>query len=72
MAVRQGLSTFLAIAGIVAIVLGLLYLFDGSVLPHVLQGSSYTSHPARRATACLVAGAACVIVAWLIRARRRT
>jgi hypothetical protein len=71
-AVRQGISTFLGIAGTVAIVIGLLYLFaDGSV-PHVLQGSAHTGHHARRAAACLAGGAACVIGSWLIRVRRRS
>jgi hypothetical protein len=70
-AVREGVSTFLGIAGLVAIMIGLLYLLADGDLPYVLQGASTTGHDFRRAVACLGGGAACAVLAWLIRVRRR-
>jgi hypothetical protein len=69
--VRRGLSAFLAICGLAALVLGLLYLKVASRLPHrlahALGGAGHGTHHAH---AWLAGGAACVIVAWLIRVRR--
>ncbi len=70
-AVREGVATFLAIAGVVSIMIGLLYLLADGDLPYVLQGTTTTGHDLHRAVACLGGGAACVIVAWVIRVRRR-
>jgi hypothetical protein len=38
----------------------------------VLQGSVHANHHPHRAAASLAAGAVCLLVAWLIRVRRRT
>jgi hypothetical protein len=70
-AVREGVSMFLGIAGVVAIIIGLLYLVADGELPHVLQGTMTTGPDLRRAVACLGGGTACAGVAWLIRVRRR-
>jgi hypothetical protein len=70
-AVRDGLSTFLGIVGIVAIIIGLLYLFAGGAVPHVLMGGPHPGPHTRRAAACLIGGAACVVGAWLIKVRHR-
>jgi hypothetical protein len=70
MAVRCGLSTFLGIAGIVAIVIGLLYLLVPQWLPNLLQGGAHTGHHVPRSIVYLVIGAACVLMAWMIRARQ--
>lgn len=69
--VRDGVAAFLAIAGLVAIMIGLLYLVADGTLPHVLQGATTSGHHLRRAVACLAGGAASVGAAWLIRVRRR-
>ena len=69
--VRNGVAVFLAIAGVVLLVFGVLYLTAGRLLPHVIQGSSHSGHHVKRAAACLVVGALCAVVAWFIRARRR-
>jgi hypothetical protein len=70
-AVRGGVSAFLAIAGVVAIMIGLLYLVADGTLPHVLRGAATSGHHLRRAIACLAGGAASAGAAWLIRVRRR-
>jgi membrane-bound ClpP family serine protease len=70
-AVREGVSMFLGIAGVVAIIIGLLYLVADGELPHVLQGTMTTGPDLRRAVACLGGGIVCVGAAWLIRVRRR-
>jgi hypothetical protein len=70
-AVRDGVSTFLAIAGLVAIMIGLLYLVADGTLPHMLQGATTSGHHLRRAIACLAGGSASAGAAWLIRVRRR-
>jgi membrane-bound ClpP family serine protease len=72
MALRHALTTFLGVAGLVALVLGLMYLFANGALPYLLQGSAHTGHHVKRATLCLIAGGACLVVAWLIRAPRDT
>ena len=71
-AVRRFVSTFLAIAGVVAILIGLLYLVADGDLPHVLQGATTTGHDPRRAIACLAGGAVCAGAAWVIRVRHRS
>jgi hypothetical protein len=71
-AARQGVSTFLGIVGVVAIVVGVLYLVAARNLPHVLQGAVHSQHHPHRAGACLAAGAVCLVVSWLIRVRHRT
>lgn len=71
MAVRRGIATFLAIAGIVAIVFGLLYLSASSKMPHLLLGHVHRGHHLRRAEICLLGGAASVAVAWLLRGRKQ-
>jgi hypothetical protein len=72
--VRQGVASFLAIAGIVFVVLGLLYRYAGGHVPHLLQrhvhGHLHTGPDAHRATLFLLAGAGCLLAAWLIRPRR--
>jgi hypothetical protein len=69
--IRQGVSTFLAIAGLISLAVGLLYLLAGQAVPHFLQGQAHGGHHVRRAAACLIAGGTCVAVAWLLRGRRR-
>jgi hypothetical protein len=69
-AIRDGLSTFLAIVGIVAIIIGLLYMFASGAVPHVLMSGPHPGPHTRRAAACLIGGAACVVAAWLIKVRR--
>ena len=80
-AVRGGLTNFLAIAGLVAVVFGLMYLFAVHDLPHLLQGhllEQGLSRPApasldsSRATLLLVTGAISLVLAWLIRPRQRS
>jgi hypothetical protein len=68
--VRRGLSAFLAIFGLAALVLGGLYLKAGVALPRLAHALARHGHGTHRAHAWLAAGAACVIVAWLIRIRR--
>jgi hypothetical protein len=70
-AVRDGLSAFLGIVGIVAIIIGLLYLFAHGAVPHVLLAGGHSRPHTRRAAACLIGGAACVVGAWLIKVRHR-
>ena len=60
MAARRGIASFLAIAGIVAIVFGLLYLSVGAKMPHLLLGHVHRGRHLRRAEICLVGGGACV------------
>jgi hypothetical protein len=64
---RRLTGDFLAIAGIVAFVLGLLYRFADWEVPHLLQARSGDS---ARGTAFLLAGAACLVAGRLIRPRR--
>ena len=71
MAVRRGIASFLAIAGIVAIVFGLLYLSAGSKMPHLLVGHVHHGPHLRRAEICLIGGTACVAVAWVLRGRKQ-
>jgi MYXO-CTERM domain-containing protein len=82
----RGVTNFLAIAGIVAIVFGLLYRFAAGSVPHLLQahgslvrssgallrGHSTTAADSHRATILLAAGALSLAVAWLIRPRRKS
>jgi hypothetical protein len=70
-AIREGLVTFLGVVAVVGIVVGLMYLMAAGALPHLLQGRAHAGHHARRAAACLVAGGACAVTAWLIRDRRQ-
>ncbi|HUZ23469.1 MAG TPA: hypothetical protein VMV07_06865 [Streptosporangiaceae bacterium] len=70
LAVREGATTVLAVAAIVAIVLGLMYLLRSWDLPHLLLGQARTGDRVRRAVICLVAGCSCAVAAWLIRPRR--
>jgi hypothetical protein len=85
-AVWQGVTNFLAIVGVVAVVFGLLYRFAASQVPHVLQahgavlrksgallrGHGTTAADSHRATILLATGALCLVVAWLIRPRRKS
>jgi hypothetical protein len=80
-AVRGGLANFLAIAGLLAVVFGLMYRFTRHLLPHLLQGHLLEhglSRPApasldsSRAILLLGAGAVSLLLAWLIRPRRRS
>jgi hypothetical protein len=70
--VRDGVATFLAICGIVTVVIGLMYLVASGSLPHLLQGTLHSGHHLHRATICLAGGTGCLVVAWLIRVRHRT
>jgi hypothetical protein len=82
----QGVTNFLAIAGIVAVVFGLLYRFAAGQIPHLLQahaallrghaallrGHGAAGPDSHRASVLLAAGALSLVVAWLIRPRRRS
>ena len=74
----MGVTNFLAIAGIVAVVFGLLYRFAAGHVPRLLQAhrALLAAHGAagpdsHRATVLLATGAISILVAWLIRPRRR-
>jgi hypothetical protein len=69
-ALRHGLATLLAIAGLVGIGIGLLYLLADGAVPHVLQGASAPNPDVGRAVACLATGSVCVGFGWLMRVRR--
>jgi hypothetical protein len=69
-ALRRGVATFLGIAGLVGIGIGLLYLLADGDVPHVLQGASAPNPDVGRAVACLAAGGVCVVSAWLVRVRQ--
>jgi hypothetical protein len=85
-AVWQGVTNFLAIAGIVAVVFGLLYRFAAGQIPHVLQahgaylqkagallrGHGSAGPDSHRADVLLAAGALSLLLAWLIRPRRKS
>jgi MYXO-CTERM domain-containing protein len=85
-AVWQAVTNFLAIAGTVAIVFGLLYRFAAGSIPHLLQahgtlldkggvllrGHSTAAADSHRATILLAAGALSLVAAWLIRPRRKS
>jgi hypothetical protein len=85
-AVWQGVTNFLAIAGLVAVVFGLLYRFAAGSVPHLLQahgallqksgallrGHGATAADSHRATILLASGALSLLVAWLIRPRRKS
>jgi hypothetical protein len=72
--VRQGVASFLAITGLVFVVLGLLYRFAGARVPHLLQqhvqGHLHAGPDRYRSSLFLIAGGASLLVAWLIRPRR--
>jgi hypothetical protein len=76
-AFRRGVSSFFAIAGLVAVVFGLMYRFADHALPHLLQGHGLRPHltaglDASRATFLLLVGAAALLVAWVIHPRKRS
>jgi hypothetical protein len=87
-AVWQGVTNFLAIVGVVAVVFGLLYRFAAGQIPHLLQahahgtlvqksgallrGHGTTAADSHRATVLLATGVLCLVVAWLIRPRRKS
>lgn len=82
----RGVTNFLAIAGIVAVVFGLLYRFAAGQVPHLLQahqaylqkgGALLRGHgpagpDAHRGVVLLAAGALSLVLAWLIRPRRKS
>jgi hypothetical protein len=82
----RAVANFLAIVGVVAVVFGLLYRFAAGAVPHVLQahgalvqkggallrGHGTTAADSHRATVLLATGALCLVVAWLIRPRRKS
>ena len=67
---RRILAVVLAVIGFLAIVLGLLYIFAGTSLPAVVEGSSHHGHHAVRATVSFVIAAVCFVAAWLLSRRR--
>jgi hypothetical protein len=63
---RKPLVIILAVIGIVAIIVGILYMVDGNSLPSFLTAGSHVhkgNHLARGGVA-LVVGVACLIGAW--------
>jgi hypothetical protein len=84
-AAHQGVTSFLAVTGLVAVVFGLLYRFAAGQVPHLLQahaalvqgskllrGHHATAPDAHRGVVLLAVGAACLLVAWLIRPRAKS
>ncbi len=69
---QRNLAAILAVIGILAAILGLLYLFAASSLPSALEGSSHTGHHVYRAVAAFVVAAACLVGAWLASRRRQS
>lgn len=67
--IRRGVAAFLAICGVAALVLGGLYLRMSHHVQHLARVALQARNQ-HSATAWLAGGAACVIVAWLIRPRR--
>jgi hypothetical protein len=64
------LAIVLAIIGILAAVLGLLYIIAGTSLPTMLEGSSHHGHHAVRAAISFIVAAACFFGAWLASRQR--
>ena len=63
---RKPLVIILAVIGVVAIIVGILYMVDGNSLPSFLTAGSHVhkgNHLARGGVA-LVVGVACLIGAW--------
>jgi hypothetical protein len=85
-AAHQGVASFLAVTGLVAVVFGLLYRFAAGQVPHLLQahaalvvqgskllrGHQAAAPDAHRGVILLAVGAACLLVAWLIRPRAKS
>jgi hypothetical protein len=85
-AVWQGVASFLAILGLVAVVFGLLYRFAAGQVPHLLQahaaalktggallrGHGPAAPDSHRAVILLSVGAVSLLVAWLIRPRKKS
>jgi hypothetical protein len=71
LAIRHCVSGFLAVVGLITLAIGLLYVFADRAVPHLLQGQAHGGHHVKRAAACLIAGSACVVTAWLLRGRQR-
>ena len=64
---RKPLVIILAVIGIVAIILGILYLVGGSAIPHFLVSGSHVKgngHHLARGGVALVVGIALLIGAW--------
>ena len=79
----RAVANFLAIVGVVAVVFGLLYRFAAGQIPHVLQAHAaqlqghaallrgHAATNSHRASFLLATGALNLLVAWLIRPRRK-
>ena len=74
----RAVANFLAIVGVVAVVFGVLYRFAAGQIPHVLQthaallrGHAAAAANSHRASVLLATGALSLLVAWLIRPRRK-
>jgi hypothetical protein len=63
---RRLIALVLAVAGIIGVVIGLLFLFTATSLPSMVQGSSHTGHHIFRATFSIVLGLVLVAMAALI------
>ena len=64
---RKPLVIILAVIGIVAIILGILYLIGGSAVPHFLVSGSHVTgngHHLARGGVALVVGIAALIGSW--------
>jgi hypothetical protein len=82
----RGVTSFLAIGGLVAVVFGLLYRFAAGQIPQLLQahraylekggallrGHSPPGPDSHRAVVLLAAGGLSLLVAWLIRPRGKS
>jgi hypothetical protein len=84
-AAHRGVTSFLAVAGLVAVVFGLLYRFAAGQIPHLLQahpalaqgsgllrGHGAAAPDSYRGGILLAVGGVSLLVAWLIRPRQKT
>jgi uncharacterized RDD family membrane protein YckC len=69
-AAQRILAMTLAVIGILAVLLGLLYVFAATSLPATLEGSSHHGHHAVRAAVTFVIAAACFLGTGLTTRRR--
>jgi hypothetical protein len=61
-AIAYAMFSFLSVAGLVAVALGVLYRLDAGQVPHLMQGGDHW-----RGDFCLAVGAGCLTGAWLLR-----
>lgn len=67
---QRTLAAIVAVIGILAVILGLFYIYAGTSLPTMLEGSSHHGHHDVRAAVSFVIAAACFTGAGLATRRR--